>query len=86
MKLPEIADPFKAIAKLLERERKLKPLIKRAEAQNYTNKDKVTINLHIVKAENVPIREEYRTDIKKDGGRGGQMQENDALKETLLMN
>jgi hypothetical protein len=60
MKLPEIANPFKAIAKLLERERKLKPLIKRQEAQDIHNKDFVNINMHIVKAENVPLRKEYK--------------------------
>ena len=68
--IPPIANPFTSIAKLLQRRRKLKPLVKKGDPVSYESKDRVDINLHIIKAENVPVRHDYLQEIR-DRGAGG---------------
>jgi hypothetical protein len=40
-------------------ERKLKPIVKQREAEGFSEKREITINCHIVRGENIPLRHNF---------------------------
>jgi len=51
------------INKLFIKGRRLKPVIEKREVVDFKSIDKCKINVHIIKAENVPVRKDFLNDM-----------------------
>jgi len=51
------------INKLFIKGRRLKPIIEKREVTDFKSIDKCKINVHIIKAENVPVRKDFLNDM-----------------------
>jgi hypothetical protein len=64
-KLPQIANPLAAIMQsLLSMERKLKPIVRAREPVDEKGHEALSINVHVIKGENVPVRHDIVTEFR----------------------